>query len=175
MPSSFTSQPTARIRTPALRARSSASANSGWVRTLGMKRVIPSICTTKRRTAPHPSFFASISSSTCFTARSDGASGNRATLSCSRLTPFTSIQISSSGISAGTSAGISAGTSACASAPARTRTRKSNRDFPKVHSGRTSVTSGYRPPALSHSSAALFGAVLSMLTSLPPFLTVTRS
>ena len=171
MPSSFTSQPTARIRTPALRARSSASANSGWVRTLGMKRVIPSICTTKRRTAPHPSFFASISSSTCFTARSDGASGNRATLSSSRLTPFTSIQISSSDISVGTSAG----TSACASAPARTRTRKSNRDFPKVHSGRTSVTSGYRPPALSHSSAALFGAVLSMLTSLSPFLTVTRS
>ena len=171
MPSSFTLQPTARIRTPALRARSSASANSGWVRTLGMKRVIPSICTTKRRTAPHPSFFASISSSTCFTARSDGASGNRATLSSSRLTPFTSIQISSSDISVGTSAG----TSACASAPARTRTRKSNRDFPKVHSGRTSVTSGYRPPALSHSSAALFGAVLSMLTSLSPFRTVTRS
>ena len=171
MPSSFTSQPTARIRTPALRARSSASANSGWVRTLGMKRVIPSICTTKRRTAPHPSFFASISSSTCFTARLDGASGNRATLSSSRLTPFTSIQISSSDISAGTFVG----TFACVSAPARTRTRKSNRDFPKVHSGRTSVTSGYRPPALSHSSAALFGAVLSMLTSLSPFLTVTRS
>ena len=171
MPSSFTSQPTAIIRTPALRARSSAPANSGCVRTLGMKWVIPSICTTKRRTAPYPSFFASISSSTCFTARSDGASGNRATLSSSRLTPFTSIQISSSDISAGTFVG----TFACASAPARTRTRKSNRDFPKVHSGRTSVTSGYRPPALSHSSAALFGAVLSMLTSLSPFRTVTRS
>ena len=139
--------------TPCSRAFCSASPNSGCVLVFGVKYLTFFIWTTKKIYASYPSRTALHSSSTCFTPRSVGASGNFTTPSSSSVTPFTSIKILRSPSSA----------------------YRSNLEFPYVTSCLSIVGFSQRFPASIHSFTALFGICESILIRRFPFFTLIRS